>query len=83
MAAIAQMKSLGLTIIKAVICHQGFLFCPQKPRGDSGQTLFLSFTDLESELVMFNPPHLLKSIRDNLLKTLLLIADGVVSWNAI
>ena len=48
------------------------LFCPQKPRGDSGQTLFLSFTDLESELVMFNPPHLLKNIRDNLLKTLLL-----------
>ena len=42
------------------------------------------FHHLESEiLVMFDPPHLLKNIRNNLLKHSFFTADGVVSWDVI
>ncbi|GFR93590.1 transposable element P transposase [Elysia marginata] len=67
MTAIEKLKSIDLTV-KAVICDQGSNNCsvfrslgvtPEKPY----------FQHLESEvLVIFDPPHLLKNIRNNLMK---------------
>ncbi|GFS27409.1 transposable element P transposase [Elysia marginata] len=82
MTAIEKLKSLDLTV-KAVICDQGSNNCsvfrnlgvtPEKPY----------FQHLESEvLVIFDPPHLLKNIRNNLMKHSFFTSDGAVSWKVI
>ena len=78
MAAIEQLKSLDLTI-KAVICDQGSNNCSVfRNLGVAADKPY--FHHLESEiLVMFDPPHLLKNIGNNLLKHCFFTADSVVS----
>ena len=80
MAAIEQLKSLDLTI-NGVICDQGLNNCSLfRNLGVAADKPY--FHHLESEiLVMFDPPHLLKNIRNNLLKHSFFNADSVVSFD--
>ena len=80
MAAIEHLKSLDLTI-KAVICDQGSNNCSVfRNLGVAAEKPY--FYHLESEiLVMFDPPHLLKNIGNNLLKHSFFNADSVVSFD--
>ena len=80
MAAIEKLKFLGLTI-KAVILDQGSNNCSVfRNLGVTADKPY--FNHLESEiLIMFDPPHLLKNIRNNLMKHSFFTADSVVSWD--
>ena len=82
MAAIEHLKSLDLTI-KGVICDQGLNNCSLfRNLGVTADKPY--FHHLESEIVvMFDPPHLLKNIRNNLLKHSFFTADSVVSCDVI
>ncbi|GFN85680.1 transposable element p transposase [Plakobranchus ocellatus] len=82
MAAIEKLKSLDLTV-KTVICDQGSNnFSVFKTPGVTSDKPYFIHSDSEI-LVMFDPPHLLKNIRNNLLKHSFFTTDGVVSWKVI
>ena len=80
MAAIEQLKSLDLKI-NGVICDQGLNNCSVFRNLDATAEKPY-FHHLESEIVvMFDPPHLLKNIGNNLLKHSFFTADTVVSFD--
>ena len=82
MSAIEKLSNIGL-IVRVVICDQG----------STNQQMFRLFNVTVDKPVaqlygrqvvfMFDPPHLLKSIRNNLMKYDFLIGDKLVSWKYI
>ena len=82
MEAIKTLKGVGLKV-KAVVCDQG----PNnqmvlKTLGVTPEQPFFHHED-DKITVLFDPPHLIKSIRNNLINHDFYTADGVVSWSVI
>ena len=82
-AAIQQIKSVNLKL-KALVCDQGpNNVAAVKSFGVTKENPFFITDDGEKIFVFYDPPHLIKSVRNNLMKYDFQTEEGVAAWKVI
>ena len=82
-AAIQQIKSVNLKL-KALVCDQGpNNVTAVKSLGVTKENPFFITDDDEKIFVFYDPPHLIKSVRNNLMKYDFQTDEGVAAWKVI
>ena len=80
--ALKQLKFIGLTV-KAIICDQGpNNMAMLKTKSITPEKPYFSFEN-DKIFVFYDPPHLLKNIRNNLLRHDFYFSTGIASWKVI